>query len=77
MLSADGDEERKVAALDDGADDYLTKPFSMPELLARVRVALRHRRALASVATTGLAGRAAGHRPRRPRGDASTADRST
>ena len=49
VLSADGSEERKVAALDEGADDYLTKPFSMPELLARVRVALRHRRALSAV----------------------------
>ena len=53
MLSADGAEERKVAALDDGADDYVTKPFSMPELLARVRVALRHRRALAAVGDEG------------------------
>ena len=49
VLSADGAEERKVMALDEGADDYLTKPFSLPELLARVRVALRHRRALAAV----------------------------
>jgi two-component system, OmpR family, KDP operon response regulator KdpE len=49
VLSADGAEERKVRALDEGADDYLTKPFSMPELLARVRVAVRHRRALAAV----------------------------
>jgi len=49
VLSADGAEDRKVAALDLGADDYLTKPFSMPELLARVRVALRHRTALAAV----------------------------
>ena len=46
VLSADGAEDRKIAALDMGADDYLTKPFSMPELLARVRVALRHRRLL-------------------------------
>jgi two-component system KDP operon response regulator KdpE len=44
VLSAEGADERKVAALDLGADDYVTKPFSMPELLARVRVALRHRR---------------------------------
>src|SRR3979411_329054 len=42
VLSARGREEDKVAALDAGADDYLTKPFSVSELLARVRVALRH-----------------------------------
>jgi two-component system, OmpR family, KDP operon response regulator KdpE len=49
VLTADGQEDRKVRALDDGADDYVTKPFSMPELLARVGVAARHRRALAAV----------------------------
>jgi two-component system KDP operon response regulator KdpE len=49
VLSADGDNERKVAALDEGADDYVTKPFSMSELLARIRVGLRHRVAIASV----------------------------
>lgn len=43
VLSASDDEERKVAALDRGADDYLTKPFGMAELEARIRVALRHR----------------------------------
>jgi two-component system KDP operon response regulator KdpE len=42
VLSARGREEDKIAALDAGADDYLTKPFSVGELLARVRVALRH-----------------------------------
>ena len=42
VLSALGDDEAKVRALDFGADDYITKPFSMPELLARMRVALRH-----------------------------------
>jgi two-component system KDP operon response regulator KdpE len=42
VLSAIGDERTKVKALDEGADDYLTKPFAMDELLARVRVALRH-----------------------------------
>jgi two-component system KDP operon response regulator KdpE len=42
VLTVEGAEDRKVAALDAGADDYVTKPFSMPELLARVRVALRH-----------------------------------
>ena len=42
VLSARGREEEKVAALDAGADDYLTKPFGVGELLARIRVALRH-----------------------------------
>jgi two-component system, OmpR family, KDP operon response regulator KdpE len=43
VLTAEGAEDRKIRALDDGADDYVTKPFSTPELLARLRVALRHR----------------------------------
>jgi two-component system KDP operon response regulator KdpE len=43
VLTAEGAEQRKIAALDEGADDYVTKPFSVPELLARLRVALRHR----------------------------------
>lgn len=42
ILSARGQEHEKVDALDAGADDYLTKPFSVGELLARMRVALRH-----------------------------------
>ena len=41
VLSVKGEEPTKVAALDAGADDYVTKPFGMDELLARVRVALR------------------------------------
>ncbi|WP_278497142.1 two-component system response regulator KdpE [Pantoea vagans] len=41
VLSARSDEQDKIAALDAGADDYLTKPFGVGELLARVRVALR------------------------------------
>src|SRR4029453_8056165 len=41
VLSAKGSERDKVAALDLGADDYLTKPFGMDELLARVRAVLR------------------------------------
>ncbi|NVN86949.1 MAG: response regulator transcription factor [Rhodopseudomonas sp.] len=42
ILSSRGDEAGKVQALDLGADDYLTKPFGMDELLARMRAALRH-----------------------------------
>jgi two-component system, OmpR family, KDP operon response regulator KdpE len=43
VLSAIGSEDRKVAALDGGADDYVTKPFGMAELEARIRTAIRHR----------------------------------
>ena len=42
VLSARGGERDKVRALDSGADDYLTKPFGVDELIARIRVALRH-----------------------------------
>ena len=42
VISARGQEDDKIRALDAGADDYVTKPFSMGELLARMRVALRH-----------------------------------
>ena len=42
VVSARGREDDKVAALDAGADDYLTKPFGVGELMARIRVALRH-----------------------------------
>lgn len=44
ILSARDQEREKIAALESGADDYLTKPFSMGELLARMKVALRHAR---------------------------------
>jgi len=50
VISARGQEKDKVAALDAGADDYLTKPFGVQELLARMRVALRHRAAAAGEA---------------------------
>lgn len=42
ILSVRGDEKDKVRALDEGADDYVTKPFGIEELLARIRAALRH-----------------------------------
>lgn len=44
VLSADGSDLRKVSALELGADDYVTKPFSLAELVARINVSLRHRR---------------------------------
>lgn len=43
IVSARGNERQKVEALDQGADDYLTKPFGIGELLARIRVSLRHK----------------------------------
>jgi two-component system, OmpR family, KDP operon response regulator KdpE len=49
VLTADGAEDRKIGALDGGAVDYVTKPFSIDELLARIRVALRHRHAVAGI----------------------------
>ena len=42
VFTARDAEHEKIAALDGGADDYVTKPFGMGELLARIRVALRH-----------------------------------
>jgi two-component system KDP operon response regulator KdpE len=56
VLSAIGSDDRKVSALDGGADDYVTKPFSMPELEARIRTALRHRAASADEATATALG---------------------
>ena len=55
VVSARSHERDKVMALDKGADDYITKPFSSAELLARVRVAMRHKRSGASneIATSG------------------------
>lgn len=52
VVSARHQEAQKIALLDAGADDYLTKPFSVAELLARVRVALRHRGTTVAAAVT-------------------------
>ncbi len=56
ILSANGEDEAKVRALDEGADDYVTKPFSVVELLARMRVAVR--RAARATDTTAVVIRA-------------------
>jgi DNA-binding response OmpR family regulator len=57
VLTVEDAEDRKVEALDEGADDFVTKPFSMPELLARVRVALRHHGAARPTTPTVCVGR--------------------
>src|SRR6478752_3475194 len=65
MLTARGDEPDKVAGLDAGADDYITKPFSTQEMLARIRAVLRRRapeRVNEAVAIGGLSLDAATHR---------------
>jgi two-component system phosphate regulon response regulator PhoB len=65
MLTARGDEPDKIAGLDAGADDYITKPFSTQELLARIRAVLRRRtpeKAEDNVAVAGLSLDAAAHR---------------
>lgn len=65
MLTARGDEPDKVAGLDAGADDYITKPFSTQELLARIRAVLRRRapeKADETVTLGGLTLDAAAHR---------------
>jgi two-component system, OmpR family, KDP operon response regulator KdpE len=56
VLTARDETSEKVAALDLGADDYVTKPFDTEELLARIRVALRHRSRSATGDATVIAG---------------------
>ncbi len=65
VLSVRGSDRDKVAALDEGADDYLTKPFSVDELLARIRVALRHAANIASAAPIFRTGQLEVDLPRR------------
>lgn len=65
MLTARGDEPDKIAGLDAGADDYITKPFSTQELMARIRAVLRRRapeQVLGSVSIAGLVLDAQTHR---------------
>lgn len=52
VVSARHQEEQKIHLLDAGADDYIGKPFSVPEVLARIRVALRHRGTRVAAAVT-------------------------
>ena len=56
VISARSMERDKAAALDQGADDYITKPFGVVELLARIRAALRHTRTMAEKDEIGLTG---------------------
>ncbi len=56
VISARSMEEDKASALDDGADDYVTKPFGTVELLARIRTAIRHTRTTAECSEIGMTG---------------------
>ena len=75
VLSAVGEEDRKVEALAAGADDYVTKPFGPPELVARLEAALRRAKPEAAEPTDRRRGPR--DRPRRPHACAATASRST
>ena len=79
VVSARGGERDKVTALNVGADDYMTKPFSIEELLARITATLRRTRPAASAEPEPAAhhNRRAGDRPRQPAGDAAAAGRCT
>lgn len=56
MLTVQGSEDRKVEALDAGADDYITKPFQLRELIARIRAAVRRNRQTEDVGTVIMVG---------------------
>ena len=74
MLTARGGEVDRVVGLDAGADDYVPKPFSMPELVSRVSAILRRRTLDRQASTAAVAGgRVDPHRPRSTRRCASTA----
>ncbi len=75
VLSAVGDEDHKVRALEAGADDYVTKPFSPRELVARLRAILR--RSAPQADEPVVRGGRAGGRPRARASCAATAPRST
>ena len=80
VLSAREADTEKIAALDDGAEDYLAKPFSVGELLARVRVALRSADGLATAQTYSVGGLEFDFRRRRAklkRGEVSLSGRET
>jgi two-component system phosphate regulon response regulator PhoB len=63
MLTARGDEPDKIAGLDAGADDYITKPFSTQEMLARIRAVLRRRAPRPRIASRGRTWRSGSARP--------------
>ena len=77
MLTAKGAEEERVAGLEMGADDYLVKPFSPRELVARVRALLRRAHSDVAAAARPHDLRRARHRPRRRTACTSTARSST
>ena len=80
VVSARGGDRDKVAALNLGADDYMTKPFSIEELLARISATLRRTRPAAGAdgaPTRDRARRRHRDRPRQPAGHAAPASRCT
>ena len=69
VVTARGEEADRVLALDEGADDYLVKPFGLAELLARIRAVLRRGQRPGAERRRGAAARAAQRRPADPPGD--------
>ena len=75
LLSARAEEQDKVTALESGADDYVTKPFSARELLARIKAVMRRRAPQLADDVVEIAGPA--HRPGRAPGERAATSRST